>query len=224
MLFKTRGIVLSYTKFKESSIIVRIFTEQFGLQSYIVNGLRSMKSKKGMALYQPLTLLDMVVYYKSGGRGISRISEVKCISPFYSIPFEIKKSTIAIFLTDLLTNLLKDGEENPEEFNYIFHSVEYLDQIKTKYENFHLEFMVGMSKFLGFGILDAKETIMEIDDHSIDAEVEIILQGIIDKSTNLMTTNEGRKKTMSFLLIYYRNHLDTPLNLKSIKILNQVFA
>jgi DNA repair protein RecO (recombination protein O) len=64
MLHKTRGIVFRFTKYGESSIIVTIFTELFGIQTYIVNGIRSKNSKGKIALFQPLTLLDLVVYYK----------------------------------------------------------------------------------------------------------------------------------------------------------------
>ena len=86
MLHRTRGIVLSYIKYKETSIIVRIFTEAFGMQSYIVNSVRSAKSRGKMALYQPLSLLDLVVYHKSG-KDLQRISETKFSYAYSSIPF-----------------------------------------------------------------------------------------------------------------------------------------
>lgn len=223
MLKKTRGIVLSYTKFKESSIIVRIFTERYGLQSFIVNGLRSTKSKKGMALYQPLTLLEMVIYYKASGQ-IHRISEAKCVNPFYSIPFDIKKSSMAIFFTDLLVKVLKEGEENPEEFDYIFHSIAYLDEVKTGFENFHLEFMIGISRFLGFGIINASEAMEEQTLENTDPQVEQALVDLVNKTEDIKITSEVRRKALLFLVAYFQDHLDHPFELKSLKILNQVFA
>ena len=76
MLYKTRGIALSYIRYKESSIIARIFTETFGMQSYIVNGIRSKNAKTKIALFQPLTILDLVVY-NNKKKDINRISERK---------------------------------------------------------------------------------------------------------------------------------------------------
>jgi DNA repair protein RecO (recombination protein O) len=83
MLHKTRGIGLSYLRYRESSIITKIYTEAFGIQTYIVNGVRSSKSKNNrIALFQPLTLLDMVVYHKNKEDTVHRISELKCYAPF----------------------------------------------------------------------------------------------------------------------------------------------
>ena len=95
MLHKTKGIVLNFVKFKETSVIVKIYTEKFGLQSYIENGVRSSKSKNKIALFQPLTQLELVVYHDPK-KEINRISEIRCILPYKSIPFEIKKSRNAL--------------------------------------------------------------------------------------------------------------------------------
>jgi DNA repair protein RecO (recombination protein O) len=91
MIVKTRGIVFRYTRYGETSIIANVFTEQFGLQSYIVNGVRSKKPKVNIALFQPLTLLDMVVYHKETG-GVFRIKEVKCNYPYRIIPSDMRRS------------------------------------------------------------------------------------------------------------------------------------
>ena len=81
MLHKTQGVVFRFTNYSETSIIVNIFTSAFGLQSYIVNGARGKSGKGKIALYQPLTLLDLVVYHRENA-SILRIKEVKCIHPY----------------------------------------------------------------------------------------------------------------------------------------------
>ena len=86
MLVKTKGIVINHIKYKESSIIVRIYTEKLGLQSYIVNGVRSAKAKNKMALFQVLTILDLVAYYYEDQNKLNRISEIRCKQPYQSIP------------------------------------------------------------------------------------------------------------------------------------------
>ena len=111
MLHKTRGIALSYLKFKESSIIARIFTEAFGMQSYIVNNIRSKTAKSKIALYQPLTILEMVVYHNKR-KEIHRIGEIKCSYIVQTIPYNIKKTSIALFLTELLNQTLREEGEN----------------------------------------------------------------------------------------------------------------
>ncbi len=107
MLHKTRGIVFKYFKYGDTSIIAKVYTEAFGLQSYIVNGARSTKSKGKIAFYQPLTLLDLVVYKKKNS-GINRISEVRCSQPLKTIPYEITKSSQGVFLSELLYKCIKE--------------------------------------------------------------------------------------------------------------------
>ncbi len=88
MLVKTRGIVLNFIKFRETSIITRVYTEQLGPQTYIVNSVRKKGPGARIALFQPFTLLDMVVYTSPKG-GITRISEYKCSYPFASIGLRV---------------------------------------------------------------------------------------------------------------------------------------
>src|SRR5690348_13964376 len=129
MLHKTRGIVFRFTKYGETSIIVNIFTELFGLQGYIVNGVRSKSNKSKIALYQPLTLLDMVVYNRVNAN-LNRIKEVKCLQPFQSISMDIKKSAIAIFINEVLNKTLKEESHAQEVFEFLFHTVSTLDEMK----------------------------------------------------------------------------------------------
>src|SRR3954469_12504744 len=107
MLHKTRGVVFRFTKYGETSIIVNIFTELFGLQSYIVNGVRSKSAKNKIALFQPLTLLDLVVYHRENAN-ILRIKEVKCLRAYQDLTSDIKKSSIAMFINEILNKAVKD--------------------------------------------------------------------------------------------------------------------
>ena len=113
MLYKTRGIVFRFTKYGETSIIVNIFTEMFGLQSYMVNSVRSKSSKNKIALYQPLTLLDLVVYHRENAN-ILRIKELKCLYPYQTIHRDIRKSAIALFLNEILNKAVKDQSHADE--------------------------------------------------------------------------------------------------------------
>src|SRR4051812_1798980 len=151
MLHKTRGIVFRFTKFRETSIIVTIFTEVFGLQSYIVNGIRSKTAKNKIALYQPLTLLDLVVYHRKNAN-IERIKEVHCFHPYVSVTSDVKKSSIALFLIELLNKVVKDESHAKELFDFITKSLITLDLMTDEFENFHLIFLLRLSRYLGFGV------------------------------------------------------------------------
>ena len=97
MLHKTRGIVFSYTEYRETSLIVKIYTELFGIQSYIVNGVRKKNAKLNVGWFQPLTLVELVVYHKER-HGLQRISEIRPMPALRDIPFYVIKSAIVLFL------------------------------------------------------------------------------------------------------------------------------
>src|SRR5688572_1942923 len=156
MLVKTRGIVLNFIRYRETSIIVRIYTEQLGLQTYIVNSVRKKGPTTRIALFQPLTLLEMVVY-RSGSGGISRISEYKCAHPLLNLHFDIRKSSVALFLSEIISASVKEEEENLPLFKFLYQSIVAFDNLEKNFENFHLSFLLQLSHFLGFGPHNAAE-------------------------------------------------------------------
>ncbi|MES2386802.1 MAG: DNA repair protein RecO [Bacteroidota bacterium] len=148
MLHKTRGIVLGYVRYRETSIVLRAYTEAFGIQGYVVNSVRSAKTKTGMGMFQPLSLLEMVVYHKTDS-GLNRISEIRSARPWTDIPFSASKTATAMFLAELLGKLLKEESANEELFHFLFSSLEYLDLMRIQPENFHLHFMLGLASVMG---------------------------------------------------------------------------
>lgn len=225
MLYKTRGLVLNFTEYRETSIIVRIFTEEFGLQSYIENGVRTSKGKGKIALFQPLTLLEMVVYHKPE-KTLSRISEARCPKPFYHIPTDIRKTTIAIFLSEILSLTLKEHTENKPLFAFISESLEQLEEMEAAVENFHLCFMINLSHYLGFGPASSQDISGQLRQEGIllDKASEDILQHLIlNKSAeNLIISRSQRGKVLDFMIDFYRLNIDTIQTIKSVAILKEI--
>jgi DNA repair protein RecO (recombination protein O) len=149
MLHKTRGIVLKTTPYSESSVVVQIFTEKFGLQSYLVNGVTKPKAKIRLNMLQPLHLLELVVYHKSNGN-LQRISELRNQPVLQNIPYDLIKSSLALFINEVLYKSLKMHYEDEAMFNFIFTSVELLDKSHEGMANFHLYFLIKLTKYLGF--------------------------------------------------------------------------
>jgi len=149
MLAKTRGIVLRSTDYSESSVVVQIFTEKFGLQSYLVNGARKPKAKIGIMLLQPLFLLDMVVYYTERNT-LQRIAEARQQPHFQSIPYDIHKNAALLFLNEMLCKSLRLQTADEPLFNYVYNAVAWLDSTEKMPPNFHLYFLIRLSRFLGF--------------------------------------------------------------------------
>lgn len=225
MLYKTRGIALSFIKYKESSIIARIFTETFGMQSYIVNSIRSKTAKTKIALFQPLTLLDLVVYHNKK-KDVNRISELKCNCTFHTIPFDIRKTSIALFLTELLNQALLDEGENEPLFEFLHDSIHMFDVVEKDFEIFHLQFLMQLTKYLGImpesGISLLKE-IGHFKAYNKDfcGKVDFFLKSSYEEYLRLDKAIRG--EILMAFLNYYRFHYDSVKEFKSIQVLKEVF-
>lgn len=228
MLHKTRGIVINYIKYRETSIIVKIYTEEFGIQTYIENGVRSAKSKNKIALFQPLTLLELVVYYKESG-SIARISEIKCHAALESIPYHFIKSGIAIFTTEVLSKTLKEEAANYELFHFLLHSILFLDKQDTQFENFPIQFLLKLSRFLGFAPQKAEELMEQIGAIRIQEasdEEKTALDALINSNYYQYVSIRGavRRQIMEHVLRFYALHIETFGELRSHQVLKEMMS
>ena len=229
MLHKTRGIVLNFIKYRETSIVTRIYTEAFGLQSYIVNSVRGggKKSKGKISLFQPLTQLDMVVYHKKS-TGLNRISEMKCPEPYQSIPYDFRKSGIALFLTEVLNKCLKEEEENTELFEFLSSALLIFDNLSEHYQNFHLQFMLKLSRYLGFAPHSAREVLQEIHEYTgrsafSETEERVLTQLIqFPFAQKVSTSNNTRRLLLDELITFYQIHVEGFKDLKSVSVLREL--
>jgi DNA repair protein RecO (recombination protein O) len=149
MYHSTRGIVFRQTKYSDSSLVVRILTEEMGLRSYIIKGARGPKSKMKTSLFQPLTMLELVVSQKEK-TDLQHIREARVAYPYQSIHLDIRKSSILLFLNELLYKSIQEEAVNPELFRYIFDHLILLDQTTENPANFHLLFVIHLTRNLGF--------------------------------------------------------------------------
>jgi DNA repair protein RecO (recombination protein O) len=224
MLHKTKGIVLNYIKYSDTSIIVKIYTEAFGLQSYIVNSVRSAKAKNKIALFQPLTLLDMVVYHKNH-QGLQRISEVRSAEPYFSIPFDMHKTSIAIFLSEVLIKTLKEESENQELFDFLFHSFHTLDKIEKSTLNFHVSFLLRYSFYLGFFPSDVK-SVWENSLYKPSTEIVEYVENCMKYTyfETFKSANINRREALDIVVAFYKNQIESFGDIQSIVVLREVLA
>lgn len=241
MLQKTRGIVLKTTNYRSSSVIAQIFTEKFGLQAYLINGVRKAGSRIAFNVLQPLHLLDMVVYHKSTA-SLQRVKDIRNQPVFFSIPLEVVKSTITLFLCEVLYKVLRQqsGEDSPL-FQYIFNSMEWLDHHKGSAADFHLLFLMGLTRYLGF-YPDTRHTGNGYFDLQNGRYVEKAPphpwylnppQGVLWQRLNttgysrlheLELTGEERKQLLNAMLEYYSLHIEGFGTMRSYEVLQELFA
>ncbi len=155
-LHKTKGLVLRSVKYGETSIIVSIFTELFGVQSYLVNGVRT-HTKKGTGkanLFQPSALLDLVVYHNEL-KHLNRIKEFKWSHIYRHILSDVRKNAVALFMVELLTKCLKQPEANTELFHFAEDIFLKLDECDSAVmANLPLFYALHLPFHFGFRIAD----------------------------------------------------------------------
>lgn len=240
MLYKTKGIVLKTTSYSESSVVVQIFTEKFGMQAYLVNGVKKPKAKISLNILQAFHLLEMVVYHKSNG-GLQRISEARQVPVFQSIPYDVIKSSIAQFLNEIVYKSIK--QQGPDEalFEFIFHAVCWLDTLTYTPANFHLYFLLRLTKFLGFfpssrklnqSFFDLKEGVFTntLPHHTLvlhDPHTEqwaSLLESKWSTLHGIKISNADRRVLLHKIVDFYQLHIDTVGEIKSLEILEEVLA
>lgn len=241
MLHTTSGIVLHTIKYSDTSLIVKIYTRHFGLQSYMVSGVRSKRSKNKATLFQPLALVDMVVSNSNKG-GLQRISEISILHPYSEIPTDIVKSSIAIFLNEVLYKALKEEHSDEDLFEFIKNSLLVLDLKHDNCSNFHIFFMIQLSRFLGFypqgryttetAIFDLREGrfINHLPDHFhyLTSENSKLLYDFIiagyDTIHQLKMGNTERKQLLQAMILFYQLHITSFKEIRSQEILEEVIG
>jgi DNA repair protein RecO (recombination protein O) len=241
MLHKTRGIVLKTTDYGETSVIVQVFTEKLGLQSYIINGVKKPRAKISRNMLQPLHLLDMVVYHKAAGN-VQRIAELKSSPVLLTIPYDVIKSSIALFLNEVLYKSIRQQTADENLFDFVFSAIEWLDHQTVGLANFHLLFLIQLTRYLGFypdryqaneaDYFDLKNGVfMKYKPDSVlylspphTQNFSSLLQCNFENLAMLKLTNDERRYLIAKLLEYYALHIESFGNMHSHEILEEVLG
>jgi len=240
MLAKTNGIVIRNVRYGEGSVISKIYTRNFGMQSYMINGIYNAKSSLKASLLQPLMVLDLVVYYNKL-KEVQRIKEAKCPYQFVSLHFDNTKAGICLFVSELLNKTIVEEEPNALLYDFIENSILSLDQEKGKLTNWPIYFMIRLSKWLGFppennfnktdqiyfdlsaGVFTA---FPEKNDLALGPPESEYFSRLISVKTEELNTIQipkiSRQEILQKLIQYYRLHLSDFKDIKSIEVLSEI--
>lgn len=241
MLYKAKGIVLHSVKYSETSVIVKIYTDTLGLKSFLVKGTRSRKSKLKPGFFQPLSLLDLVFYYRENST-LHSIKELHISQPYLHLPFDIKKSSIALFINEVLYKSIREEEANPGLFGFLWQSCISLDQFRDNTACFHLCFLVYYSRFLGIqphsgfsqqrpcfnfreGVFQSAETgPAECFDRETSSALHSIMDSAFASFPCLDIQPAIRARLLSGMLSYFQYHLHGFPEIHSHQVLHAVLA
>lgn len=243
MTHKTKGIVLRTIKYGETSVVVTIFTELFGVQTYMVNGVRTAKRSSAKANhFQPGAMLDLIVYH-SDQKPMQRIKEFKWDYLFRQVLSDVIKNSIALYMVELLQKCLKQPEQNTPLFYFCEDALIQLDGAdKTVTANFALYFAIQLPHFFGFRINDdynKENTILDLEEgnfvsrqpehpHFMDGENAQITSQFLkvmqpDELLQFKLHHQTRRKLLQYYQDYYALHIPDFGQMRTLYVLNEIF-
>ena len=238
MQVTTKAIVFSAIKYGDTSLIVKAFTASDGIKSYLLRGvLASKKGKLKSAYFQPLTQLEIVANHKNKGT-LETIKEAKVFYHYQTLYADMAKNAMTLFLAELLGNSIREEEQNEDLFEYLIASLQWLDMNKDV-ANFHLYFMLSLTRFLGFypdvyqidkpyfDLLEGEFVAVESLNPVLRGENIYYFKTFLGINFDAMHTvkmkKTNRQELLKSLILYFELHLQGFRKPKSLAVLNEVF-
>lgn len=236
MEVRTEAVVLRTVRYGDSKVIVDMLTEERGRVSFICSISKSGRGRVMKQLFQPLTLLDVVFDYRENVQ-LQRFRDVGISKPYVSIPFSSGKLSIVLFLAEFLTYATRDERDNRPLFEYIEKSLLWLDSSQQAFANFHLVFMMRLTRFVGFypnledggGVawFDLREGCFTLvrplhPDYINPAEashISTLMRMDFDNMRLFCMTRDERNRCVELILSYYRLHVPNFPELRSLDVL-----
>ena len=240
MMTKTRAIVLHSLKFGEDKTIVEMLTADFGRVSFVCRIPKTQKGKLKKQFFQPLTMLFIEFDHRQGG-GLQRLRDVQMAQPFTSIPFDAAKLSISLFVAEFLLHATRGEQRNEPLFQYVENSILWLDGQTRSFANFHLVFMMRLSRFIGFfpNLEDYHEgdffdlrngsfaAVRPLHSDFVEpaeaAHIGLLMRMGFESMHLFRLSRNERNRCAEFILAYYRLHVPGFSELRSLPILKELF-
>jgi DNA repair protein RecO (recombination protein O) len=237
---KIQGIVLNSVNYNDKYLFVQIYTDSLGRVTYLLPKVTGKTSKLKKALFSPLSVLDMEVEHRPV-RDIQRIREARPAFPLHTVATDLRKASMVFFLSEFLSKILRDVNENNNLFRYLLHSIEILEYTEKNIANYHLVFMLGLAHYLGFypnfenyrqGACFDMLNGMYVDrkplhSHFVSENESFALSKLDRISYENMHlfrfSRQDRNNIVNRILEYYRIHLHDFPAIKSLDVLHELF-
>ena len=241
MLIKTRGIVLRTLKYGDSSMIADMLTEAYGRLSFVIRIPKTSKARVKKQFFQPMTLLAIELDYRPKS-SLQHLRDVQLSLPYTSIPFDPVKLSISLFIAEFIYYCTRDEQQNEPLFLYVANSMAWLDTSAHSFANFHLVFMMRLSRFIGFfpnledyqpgcyfDLRNASFTTTAPlhPDFLLPQAAERVqtLMRMSYESMHLFRLNHTERNRITELaILYYRLHIPQMPELRSFAVLKELFG
>lgn len=251
MLVKTEAIVLHSLKYGESRLIVDMFCRELGRVSFVVSLAKSAKSPLKKQYFQPMTLLEVECDVRQRVQ-LQKLKDIRLLSTYASVPFSPEKLALSLFVAEFLYHALRAEQQNEPLFAFVCDAMQWLDTVEAGFANFHLTFLMRLSRFLGFypnlEVRGLKSGVKGMSDSGYffdlregrfstlapthrdflqpaDAQrIHLLMRMDFPTMHLYRLSRHDRNRILGVLLHYYRLHLPQFPELKSVSVLQELWA
>jgi DNA repair protein RecO (recombination protein O) len=225
MLLHSRGIVLRAIRYAETSLIADIFTEAYGLRTFIAGSVRTPRARMAQGLFQPMQPVELVAYFKDKPDALNRLKELRAGQVFHHIHADIRKGAVLLFCAEVCRKCVQEADENRDLFAFLISFLEWLDREEVAVALAPQAFLIGCSRYLGFHPEDpgdntnlcfdlvngifGKESDMQgpFLSPSISAHMLQIMRSAWSDLNKLDIRKEERKQLLEALILFYQQQV-----------------
>lgn len=239
MLQSTQGIVFHIVPYADNKVIAKIYTREFGLQSFVVSVSRTKSGKIKSPLLQPLNQLELRIEKKEKS-ALHVVKEISLSVPYSHLHSDIIKTSIALFVAEVLYKSVREEEKNEPLFDFLSQALQVLDLAHEGVANFHLVFMMNLSRYLGFfpqENTDGPESLFDLTNGTFLSKTpqhfnyldplesrlfEMIVRTDFQHMHEVPMNSERRKIALNAMIRYYESHVHSMQRIQSHEVLAQV--
>lgn len=234
MLVEEEGIILSALKFNESSLIIKVFTQNYGVLTFFEKGIRSTKSRGKAGWFQPGIMLRFIMNYQEH-KNMHYFKEYKLSYIYESSLYDIKKSALLQFALEILSKCLQEHQDDEQLYEMVKQQLVELDS-KPINPNFHIEFVIELMKFLGvypicnyskndeyFNMKDGSFESYQNKNYTLSAEDSLLLSQVLNNNFILKNGRE-RVRVLDILIQYLQFHIENFKGVKSLDVLKVILG
>ena len=237
MLLKTEGIVLRTIKHQDSNLITTIYTQQFGLRSFMLKGYRSGRGRNRHSYFQPLSIVD-IVFMQRDNRSLQRVTDSNCGYLLHTVQTQPVKLSLGLAIIEIFSDTVKEEEANPDMYALLYQTILKLEQSERRLVHIFIYFVLHLARYLGFGVNDQSKDSRYVhfdykngsffpakeQKEAISHLLRRFHYSDLHTCGDITFDNDEKRNLIKTLFSYYQEHIDGFRYPQTLKVFAEVFG
>ena len=215
MTTNARLIILNYTKIKDSAIVVHTLSREWGRRSFIVH----LGKNASLAMFQPLGIVEADITENTRSE-LWRAARFTQAWPLVSLRTNLYKNAIVLFMSEVLYRGVREGTAEEDLYGWCERSILTLDALEKDFSNFHLRWLLELAAEMGFA--PSAEGLAPFAGKRL-RDVQALLDASFEEAMLLPLSGERRSELCEVFLRYLSHHTESALDIRSLRVLRELF-